>query len=517
MNLVIVHYHLNRGGVTSVIRNQIEALAGNSTVSDVLILHGKGTTGWSSCENEPELEGRLHRIEFQEIAQLGYQSGVEQDGEIADRVSSEILNRGFDPAETLIQIHNHNLGKNNSLMAAIPNLVSQWGYKVLLQIHDFPEDMRPDNFVAIREFCNHNRLVPTEILFPDDPYVHFAFLNQRDMNLVREQFVPVSRCHLLPNPISEEPLKHERKSDAGTQLSTVVRQSLECEDGDRLAVYPVRAIRRKNIGEALLFAAANRNLKVAITLPAVSKDEVTHYKNFKEAASRLNLPVVFDAGQKGLEFSAVISAADSILTTSVAEGFGMVFLESWSWGKQLIGRDLPAITHDFVEAGLNLDGLYDELKIPIDWIHVDTECNRQQELFRKVLNQFGIESKQEIQLAKEREQGWIDFAKLCHQTQLGIIEKVWLDDECKSMLLDWNPRFSPSEFDTELVSKNAHTVKEHFTQKAFCRRFQAVLDQMFSSTCDKPSSVSADRPTQEFLVQAFLDPENFYPLRIETE
>ena len=65
------------------------------------------------------------------------------------------------------------------------------------------------------------------------------------------------------------------------------------------------------------------------------------------------------------------AAADLLLTTCVAEGFGMVFLEAWLAGRNLVGRDLPEITADFVEAGIQLDSLFARLPVPIDWVGKD--------------------------------------------------------------------------------------------------------------------------------------------------
>ena len=48
--------------------------------------------------------------------------------------------------------------------------------------------------------------------------------------------------------------------------------------------------------------------------------------------------------------------------TSLAEGFGMVFLESWLAECPLLGRDLPEITRDFVEAG-GVSGVVEEIQL----------------------------------------------------------------------------------------------------------------------------------------------------------
>ena len=53
--------------------------------------------------------------------------------------------------------------------------------------------------------------------------------------------------------------------------------------------------------------------------------------------------------------------AASIINVSVAEGFGLGFLEPWSFGKSLCGRNIPDITSDFTQLGVNLENLYSNL------------------------------------------------------------------------------------------------------------------------------------------------------------
>ena len=58
--------------------------------------------------------------------------------------------------------------------------------------------------------------------------------------------------------------------------------------------------------------------------------------------------------------------AQAIVSTSVAEGFGLGFLEPWVFGKSLCGRNLPEITGDFSQHGVRLDNLYDRLELNLD-------------------------------------------------------------------------------------------------------------------------------------------------------
>ena len=61
----------------------------------------------------------------------------------------------------------------------------------------------------------------------------------------------------------------------------------------------------------------------------------------------------------------MVASAQAIVSTSVAEGFGLGFLEPWVF-ESLCGRNLPEITGDFSQHGVRLDNLYDRLELNLD-------------------------------------------------------------------------------------------------------------------------------------------------------
>ena len=72
--------------------------------------------------------------------------------------------------------------------------------------------------------------------------------------------------------------------------------------------------------------------------------------------------MIFEAGDK-VDFEELMFAADFCLTTSTGEGFGMVFLEPWTFATPVIGRDLPRVTADLKEEGMEFPLLYGKFKI----------------------------------------------------------------------------------------------------------------------------------------------------------
>ena len=234
---------------------------------------------------------------------------------------------------------------------------------MLLQIHDFAEDFRPRNYRHLMDtWATHD---PSTMLYPQAEQIHYAVLNQRDYTVLLRAGVPAARLHHLPNPAAS----HGHVSDRNH-----ARQQLQRRFGipstEPFLLYPVRGIRRKNLGEALLWSAlSGSTAHVGVTLAPLNAAEQPYYQRWKQVADELQLPVRFEiGGTAGLPLDTNLAAADFMLTTSVTEGFGMAFLESWLAERTLIGRDLPEITTDFVASGLQLDLMYRQLRIPLDVI-----------------------------------------------------------------------------------------------------------------------------------------------------
>ena len=120
-----------------------------------------------------------------------------------------------------------------------------------------------------------------------------------------------------------------------------------------------------------------------------------------------------------------LAAADLMLTTSVTEGFGMAFLESWLAERTLVGRDLPEITTDFVASGLQLDLMYRKLRIPVDVIGRAAFHDLLQTSYAAVLDVVpptGTASEELVRMTAERTaEDMVDFADLDEHLQEQVL------------------------------------------------------------------------------------------------
>jgi glycosyltransferase involved in cell wall biosynthesis len=507
MKLAIGHYHLNRGGVTRVIENQLLAL--DSAVSDdetheALILYGGRSEGWPS-----HLADRLQRIRLRllPLPELDYDSEHRQStGGLESRLARTLEEAGFSPAETIIHLHNHSIGKNAALPRAVWDL-AQRGYGLLLQIHDFAEDQRPGNFQLLAEAAGgvldwHARL------YPQARNVHFAVLNGRDRGVLQSVGVPPAQLHFLPNPVLpfESLPDHESARAKLNDLFSVPTDA-------RLVLYPVRGIRRKNVGEALLHSVlAPVGTCVALTLPPLNPAEQTYYEQWKASARRWQPPFRFDVGAPGgLSFAENLAASDVLLTTSVAEGFGMVYLEAWLADRPLMGRDLPEITRDFTEAGLDLTRLSSRFEIPTDWLDLPRLRQALLDAYRTTLAAYSRPEPRDLSDrvdARLRDQT-IDFGDLDESFQAAVIGRVVSEPSAGRELLAANPWIDASSPD-ELVRANAEVVRREFSLEPSGSRLVAVYESILNSPRDQGIK-PLDRPGA--IVDRFLEFERFRLLR----
>jgi len=483
MNVVIVHFHLNRGGVTSVIANHLRAL--DRAAADLggiraAVVYGGRNEGWNH-----RLREELTSVELSlcAIPELEY-----DDGESADpvglyrRLRDVLSDREFSPDETVLHVHNHSLGKNVSLPGALAALADD-GFAQLLQIHDFAEDMRPGNYQRLAEALPE----VNEALYPQQDRVHFAVLNGRDRAIL-SQAVDASQVHFLPNPVpgfGELP--------AGSETRETVNRATKIDPGKRLIVSPVRGIRRKNVGEMLLWAALfGDEATFALTLPPINPVEQPAHQFWKSLSSELDLACLFDLGtpEFGLSFPEVLAACDAVLTTSVAEGFGMVFLESWLAGRPLVGRDLPEITADFKAAGLQFDWLAPEFRVPVDIVGKERFRSRFRTAYTPVCESFGVAAPSPEVLNEESDglirNGSVDFAYLDRELQAEVIRRVCGDGSVRAEIRAANPipvgaMSLESAAASQTVGQNAAVVRERYSLAGCGRRLGEVYDALLTS------------------------------------
>ncbi len=463
MKIALMHYHLKNGGVRTVLNHQVAALDG---VCETLLVTGQ-EEGIGPDDNVVIVKG------------LGYdEPGVEFDPEaVADGVCRAIEScwpGGCD----LLHVHNATLMKNKNFLKILKHLQKK-GVTLLLQLHDFAEDGRPHGYYANEQY-------------PEN--CHYSVINSRDSGILLDSGLAEPGLHLISNTINSFGFEADD------------------EKSEDFTLYPVRAIRRKNIGEAVLLSHfLEPGKRLLITQPPNSPADYGSYGFWKELVARTNLAVEFESGQKK-DFVDLVKRADNIVTTSITEGFGFTFLEPWTAGKFIWGRKLPDICIDFENNGMDFNHLYTKLSIPVDWIgkqaFKDTWITCVQSAFATFNSTPDMDA---VDAAYERvvADDLIDFGLLNEKFQEKTLLNA-LDD--RETLIQFNPFLAnPGRVQDKktLIQKNRNVIAEKYTLKSY----RDVLQKIYARVVE---SSPAHRIDKRRLLTRFLDLDSFSLLKWDT-
>ena len=366
MRLVIFHYHFLSGGVSQVITSSsISILKYIPEVKEIILVSGKKDNIdniISSITTKIDSIKRKTQIRSVIVPEIGYITDLNNIPSVKDL--KQIVNKQFKGC--LLWIHNYHLGKNPVFTEAILQIAEENPeQKIVLQIHDFPEASRYGNMVNLNRNIKHH-------LYPISPNIKYITINSRDYKFLITAGVPKEIVFILNNPV--EPLKREtgdRRQETERRIEKVLsKYSTSYIKGASLLIYPVRTIRRKNVLEAGLLAKCIKTpVNLIPTLPGVSKPEKPYSELVASCFNEGLIPGSAQAGiileQNGLSFMDIINAGKIIISSSVQEGFGYLFVNSILWEKPLLARKLDIISDFESIFNPNSSYFYNTVKIPL--------------------------------------------------------------------------------------------------------------------------------------------------------
>ncbi len=403
------------GGVTRIIESQLKALAPREQPRKVILATGEAPQDFSVLADEVNVFDDLNYLT--------------DESHLKSRLHRLKLFMTKFPEDVIFHVHNLNLGKNPLLTYAV-YLEARNGRKILNHCHDFAED-RPENYEFLKRIIeNEFGESLKNVLYPDLPNYRMSVINQFDRNRLIEYGVKPDRVELLENPVAL-PI-YDKLSDM--QISKI-RKEFGAEN-KKLMVYPVRGIRRKNLGEFILLATIfSLDSEWVTTLPPQNPEELKEYRKWKRFCEKNDIRVHFEAGEK-FGFAAIMQSADRCITTSIKEGFGMAFLEPWLFGKPVVGRRLPQVCQDFAGYGIKFPVLYDKLEV-----------------------------------ASGR-----DFADLSLEEKMAFILEAKDDRDKRMDFLAANPQLELiwAEVPEELLENNIENIKNNYSLKSYGDKLYAI-------------------------------------------
>ncbi|HHC72887.1 MAG TPA: hypothetical protein ENK54_08305 [Thiotrichales bacterium] len=479
--VAVVHYHLRTGGVTRIVQHACQALRERGVKVAVL------------AATPPEMPLAAPAAVVPELAYDERRPPVTTPRLIAllRREAERLLGRAPD----LWHVHNHSLGKNSVLTDACRELAKQ-GERLLLQVHDFAEDLRPHQWCSLMENLGEGDAARLSArLWPQAPQIHYAVINGRDRGILARAGFEPERLHLLPNPV----------------VAPRVPATSSTLSGGRLWLAPVRGIRRKNLGELLLWSLlAEEGVVVSTSRRPENPREQAQHRHWQRAAARLRAPLRLGLVEsEGLSFESLLKGVECFVTTSVAEGFGMAFLEPWLLERPLVGRDLPEITADFVSGGVVLEeGCYSRLEVPEGWLGRDRLWHAATSALQRWYGEYGRSQPPaavDAVLNAWCREGRVDFGRLDEPLQMRVLERL-VEHPVEREALSPSALTPPAP---ARVEANRRAVAEGWDLQAYGRRLSALLEEVAAS----PSGpVEALEGTP--VLDGFLDPSRLWLLRV---
>ncbi|NND95982.1 MAG: hypothetical protein HKN47_01485 [Pirellulaceae bacterium] len=511
MDVVILHCHFERGGVTQVVENHVRALRDASAIDRIVLVSGPRVGGLSETTLQSTEQIVLDGFDYDSRQQLSNPAEVRAH-DLAGQLQAALHSCGVAPAGSVLHWHNHSLGKNNAAPSVIARMAkSSW--RLLLQVHDFAEDSRPGNYAGIIGSSGAKSKVDVDrFLYPVADQIHYAALTQTDTDVFTQLGIPATRTHCLPNSVAMS----ESNPIARDEALTVIRRSFGLPKDARWSLYPVRGIRRKNVGEfTLLSRWLGENGYAGITLCPATPVEKRSYERWRLLAADIAPRSRFDVGHHvDVSYAQNVAAADFILSTSVAEGFGMVFLEPWLAKRGVIARQLETVTKDFVGNGLQFPVLYDQILIPgtTAWCQ---QCLKETNDAHDVAWSQVPEKFRPSPRSHQTSSDAIDFARLTPNRQQDVLGRLHRDEgferETKSLSHDLISHLS-CPVNEGLIDANAKRIHEVYSPAQQTEHLMDVYDKVVSAPISLEVAGPANAGTAVDTISRI---RPFYPCRTE--
>lgn len=539
-----LHYHLKRSGVRSVIENTIACLSrfGGFDGINAFVFASIKTRGKESIKLNAL--GRGLKIKYIDLKELDYsERKYKSKGEFieaAERIAKRILRalplgKCSEKNPFVLHCHNLSLAKNPALNGAIMLLAQKAAEKklpiwFLLQCHDFVEDARTKQLRSI-QYCtgSFDASFASELLYPISSNIFYCTINTSDLENLKSVGVPRKRCFLLADSVDIEKLFEETRIGQKQTRKMIegyaAREGYFFESSRKILLYPAKAMRRKNIFEAVLLLLAlniiNDCLQLLVTMHSYSKEDREYEALISKFVKKSNLPVCIGFGSEtSIGLSELFKASSAVITTSIKEGFGFSFLEGWLFRKPVLGRRLN-VCNDFEKNNLNLRHLYKRIAVPVSLLkggekRIVREYREKIAMLRKAQGIKALGRKRLISRIKKKKlfsvQGkkCIDFADLSKEMQLGVLEKAIRNKEILASIMRLNPHIKKlhkmlEKRPSQLIARNKRAIERNYGLRA-----KAVNLKNLISAGNRlyRENVRVKKPDNASLIERNLEPEN---------
>ncbi len=420
VRLVVFHYHDRPGGVRQVISRGLPGLAARlGGVREVVVLLGEITDSrWAR-----ELQTALGAIPLRVVrhGELGYASGGPPD---VSKEAREVVMRELSESEVVLWAHNLSVGRNLPLLLNLPAWCAEAGAALWLHHHDWWWDGRWARWADWQAAGVTELEEALELTLPTGRHIQHWCINSRDLPWV--QCRAGAAAVWVGNPLPEGAPPDESETAAA-------REWLETLTGGRQVwLAPVRALRRKNLAEAI-YLAQHQTVPTCIvtTGGASSPAEAAGWHDLCQAALQHQwplVPAVLDAKAESLSLfkgnmppriAALFAACDAVVMPSLQEGFGLPYLEAAAYGKPLLARALPNATANLSRLGCTLTETYRSLPVARGAFDLEAESARRFDRWQRLRGALPDEVRDA--LLDWNLEATLDFGELTLEAQLEVL------------------------------------------------------------------------------------------------
>ncbi len=221
-----------------------------------------------------------------------------------------------------------------------------------------------------------------------------------------------------------------------------------------------------------------------MTLPGISAQERKYSSDIKQCFEKGYIPGIWGCGSSeygtAVSFSDVIGASDFIVSSSIIEGFGYLFIDSLRWGKPLVARYMD-ITDGFSTIfEKTASFFYGYLEVPVS--PQEKESLRKM-YFSNIKTYSGIIERHNLdsiinQIDSILGRDNVDFSYLPVSMQMKILENISLNPsfkkEVKTLNMDTTEKIARVILQKQ--DFNPARAAEYFSFESFARKFISIIE-----------------------------------------
>jgi len=513
VKLLIVHYHLRRGGVRRVIELATPHLVAHwpEKIRGVVLATGEAPEAAWLESFRARLRGTPVTV-FLEPA-FGYASELRMDRkQLRKRVAEGVCRLMVEARrdQSLVWAHNLGLGRNLHLAYELTRRCP-YTAPLIAHHHDWWFDNRWQHFAALQEPGFKKLDAVASALFGEArSNVHVA-INQTDAAVLKKHFPTLAGW--LPNPV-------EQAAPPPVARVQAARHWLRAQLGEAAPVWlaPSRLLRRKNFAEALLLTRWLRPEAWLVTTAGPSSAEEEPYADALAAAAhqhgwRLRLGIL-QGDENGLPtVPELMAASEAVLLTSLQEGFGLPYLEAAAARRPLLARRLPNIAPDLAKFGFKFPQSYGEVLVEptlFDWRDEQARQASRFAAWKELMPRAASRLVGQPALLAAKSPCPVPFSRLTLTAQLELlarpVEQSWsLCMPLNPWLKTWRSRAAAGKLQASPWPRSA---ARWLGGRAYARRF---LELMPDYDAEQPTRSAAKAAQAQFL-RLKLRAENLYPI-----